>query len=170
MARQPERRLQIDEGFVPDDVDRAIIDQLRRDGRASNQQVAKHLGLTAATVSIRIRRMEAANRLRVVTVSDFSAHGIDILMALAIEVHGRPVLDVANDLLVFPEVFALHLVSGPHEIDVLLALKSYQEATDLALNKLSGIKGIRSIEPAIAVDVLKYKFDVTPIHEVGSPS
>jgi Lrp/AsnC family transcriptional regulator, leucine-responsive regulatory protein len=31
------------------------------------------------------------------------------------------------------------------------------------LNKLSKVRGIRSMTPAIAVDIVKYKFDVAPI-------
>ena len=65
--------------FVVDDIDRSIVDQLRLNGRATNQQIADHLGLTATTVSSRIRRMEDANQLRVVAVSDFSAHGYNVL-------------------------------------------------------------------------------------------
>ena len=54
------------EAFSIDDVDRAIVEQLRVNGRATNQQIANTLGLTAATVSARIRRMEEADKLRVV--------------------------------------------------------------------------------------------------------
>jgi DNA-binding CsgD family transcriptional regulator len=83
--------------FQIDDADRAIVEQLRLNGRATNQQIANTLGLTAATVSARIRRMEEANKLRVVAVSDFSAHGYNVLMEVAIEVDGRPATDVARN-------------------------------------------------------------------------
>ena len=52
-----------------DAVDHKIIEHLRHHGRASNQQIAEGLGLTATTVSSRIKRMEEANMLRVVAVS-----------------------------------------------------------------------------------------------------
>ena len=38
-----------------DDVDRNIVELLRENGRCTNQQIADSLGLTAATVSSRIR-------------------------------------------------------------------------------------------------------------------
>ena len=44
--------------FQIDATDRSIVEQLRRNGRATNQQIAETLGLTATTVSSRIRRME----------------------------------------------------------------------------------------------------------------
>jgi Lrp/AsnC family leucine-responsive transcriptional regulator len=149
--------------FLLDDVDRGIIAQLRANGRATNQQIADRLGLTGATVSARIRRMEDANQLRVVAVSDFAAHGYNVLIEIAIEVDGRPAAAVAKDLCDLPEVFAAHLVTGRYDIDVLVVLHDFDDLQPLMLDKLAKIEGISSITPAIAVDVVKYKFDVAPI-------
>ena len=130
---------------------------------SSNQQIAETLGLTAATVSSRIRRMEDANKLRVVAVSDFAAHGYNMLMQVAIEVDGRPASEVATELAELPEIFAAHLVTGRHDIDILIALHNSDELPDFLQNKLAPIKGIRTIVPSIVTDVLKYRFDVAPI-------
>lgn len=154
--------------FSVDDVDLAIVEQLRINGRATNQQIANNLGLTAATVSTRIRRMEDADKLRVVAVSDFSAHGYNVLMELAIEVDGRPASEVAAELAQFPEVFAAHLVTGRYDIDMLVVLRDFSDLPTLLLDKFSKVRGIRSMMPAIAVDVLKYKFDIAPL-EARSP-
>lgn len=151
------------DNFTVDDIDLAIVEQLRIDGRATNQQIANNLGLTAATVSTRIRRMEDADKLRVVAVSDFSAHGYNVLMELAIDVDGRPASEVAAELAEFPEVFAAHLVTGRYDIDMLVVLRDFSDLPSLLLDKFSKVRGVRSMMPAIAVDVLKYKFDVAPL-------
>ena len=153
----------MNDNFVLDEVDRAIVQQLRDNGRATNQQIAETLGLTAATVSSRIRRMEDANKLRVVAVSDFAAHGYNMLMQVAIEVDGRPASEVATELAELPEIFAAHLVTGRHDIDILIALHNSDELPDFLQSKLAPIKGIRTIVPSIVTDVLKYRFDVAPI-------
>ncbi|MBC7520247.1 MAG: Lrp/AsnC family transcriptional regulator [Sandarakinorhabdus sp.] len=149
--------------FPLDDIDRAIIAQLRANGRATNQQIADRLALTGATVSARIRRMEDANKLRVVAVSDFAAHGYNVLIEIAIEVDGRPAAAVAEELCALPEVFAAHLVTGRYDIDILVVLRDFDDIQTLLLGRLAKIDGIRSMTPAIAVDVVKYKFDVAPI-------
>ncbi|MCX7282495.1 MAG: Lrp/AsnC family transcriptional regulator [Novosphingobium sp.] len=146
-----------------DDVDRTIIAALRADGRASNQQLAEQLGLTATTVSTRIRRMEAANQLRVVAVSDFSAHGYNVLMRISISVIGRAASDVVDDLSDLPEVVAAHIVTGSYDIDVLVALHGFADLADFLMDRLSGVRGIRTLTPAIVVDIIKYTFDVAPI-------
>jgi len=153
----------MNEEFTVDEIDMAIVEQLRINGRATNQQLADRLDLTAATVSARIRRMEDADKLRVVAVSDFAAHGYNVLMELAIEVDGRPASEVAEELAEFPEVFAAHLVTGRYDIDMLVALHDFDDLPQLMLNKFSQVSGVRSMMPAIAVDVVKYKFDVAPI-------
>ena len=153
--------------FEIDDIDQMIIAELREDGRATNQQIAGKLGLTAATVSARIKRMEDADKLRVVAVSDFSAHGYNLLVQVAVEVDGRPASEVGEDLANLPEVFAVHLVTGRYDIDMLVALRSYDELEGLMLERLASVSGIRSMAPSIAVDILKYKFDVAPIEAKG---
>lgn len=151
--------------FQFDATDRSIVEQLRANGRATNQQIAEQLGLTATTVSSRITRMEEANQLRVVAVSDFSAHGFNFLMRVAVEVDGRAASEVAHELAQFPEVFATHLVTGRYDIDLLVALRDLEDLSGLMLDKLSKVAGIRSMAPSIVVDIVKYQFDVAPIED-----
>ncbi len=158
----------MDEAFTVDDTDRAIVEELRQNGRATNQQIADKLRLTAATISARIRRLEDADKLRVVAVSDFRAHGYNVLMEMAVEVDGRAASEVATELAVFPEVFAAHLVTGRYDIDLLVVLHDFDELPVFLLEKLSKVRGIRSMTPAIAVDIVKYKFDVAPIEARGT--
>jgi DNA-binding Lrp family transcriptional regulator len=147
----------------PDATDLAIIHALRADGRANNQQLAERLGLTATTVSARIRRMEEANQLRVVAVSDFSAHGFNVLLRISVSVDGRPASEVAGDLVALPEVVAAHIVTGAYDIDMLVALHDFDDLSDFLLDKLPAVHGIRTLTPAVVVDIVKYKFDVAPI-------
>ncbi len=149
--------------FNYDTTDVNIVAQLRLNGRANNQQIAEKLGLTATTVSTRIKRMEDANQLRVVAVSDFAAHGFNFLLRIAVEVDGRPASEVAHELADLPQVFAAHLVTGRYDIDMLVALHDFDDLSALLLDKLSTVRGIRSLTPAIVVDIIKYQFDVAPI-------
>lgn len=167
--RTKQRQVQDDmtETFQFDATDLSIVQQLRTNGRATNQQIAEALGLTATTVSSRIRRMEDANQLRVVAVSDFSAHGFNILMRVAVEIDGRPASEVAQELAEFPEVFAVHVVTGRYEIDMLVALSQFNDLAGLLLDKFSQVRGIRSMSPSLVVDIIKYQFDVAPIEAKG---
>jgi DNA-binding Lrp family transcriptional regulator len=144
-----------------DDIDRKILTILKSDGRATNQEIARALKIAAATVSARIRRMEEAKAIRVVAAADFSAFGFNVLLSIGVEVQNRPAENVAEDLAALPEVFGCHLVTGAKDIDLLVALHDFSDLADFLLNKIGKIAGIRSLSPAIAVDIVKYDFDVS---------
>ena len=87
-----------------DDTDRKILELLKANGRATNQQIARILKISAATVSARIRQMEDAKAMKVVAATDFAAFGYNILIAIGVEVQGRPAEAVANELAALPQI------------------------------------------------------------------
>jgi Lrp/AsnC family leucine-responsive transcriptional regulator len=146
-----------------DDIDRRIIAALKSDGRATNQRIARSLRISPATVGARIRRLENMNAMRVVAVADFAALGYKVLLAIGIEVQGRPAQQVAQELAALPEVFAAHLVTGTRAVEILVALHDLDELEGFLLRDLAKIRGIRALAAGIAADVIKYDFDRAPI-------
>ena len=146
-----------------DDIDRRIIAALKSDGRATNQRIARSLRISPATVGARIRRLENMNAMRVVAVTDFAALGYKVLLAIGIEVQGRPAQEVAQELAALPQVFAAHLVTGARAVEILVALHDLDELEGFLLRDLAKIRGIRTLAAGIAADVIKYDFDRAPI-------
>lgn len=142
-----------------DENDRRIVEQLRRNGRATHQQIAKDLGLVPTTVSARIRRMEEAGMLSVIAVTDFAVHGFHVLIHLGIEVQGRDPLDVATDLAEFDEVFSAYVVTGRFEVSVVLALPDVDELSQFVTHKFSKVAGIKSVTQSLGLDILKFGLD-----------
>jgi DNA-binding Lrp family transcriptional regulator len=149
--------------FEFSDLDKSIIEILKKDGRTSNQRIADMLDVTTSMVATCIRRMEAAKAMKVVAVSDFSAFNYNVLLPIGIDVKGRRANDVADDIAALKEVASVQLVSGRHDIQILVTLAGMDDISNFLLNKLSQIKGVRSLAPSIAVDIIKYDFDVAPI-------
>ena len=142
-----------------DDIDRHIIAALKTDGRATNQKIARSLRISPATVGARIRRLENVNAMRVVAVTDFAALGYKVLLAVGIEVQGRPAQEVAEELAALEEVFAVHLVTGARDIEILVALHELEELEKFLLHEIGKIRGIRTLAAGIAANVIKYDFD-----------
>ncbi len=149
--------------YVLDDLDRQISTILKANGRASNQEIARQLDITAATVGARIRRLEDLNLMRIVAITDFAAAGYELLLAVGVEVQKRPAEDVARDLAKLPEVFSVNLVTGSQDIEILVAARDFDGLAHLLSQKLTHIEGIRNLSPALAVDVLKYLSDSVPL-------
>ena len=140
-----------------DDLDRQIIDLLQEDGRMSIQDIAKALSSTSSTVRKRIRRMEDAHLMRVVAVTDFSAAGYELLLAIGIQVENRRPEEVGQELAQLPEVFSVNLTTGVYELDVLVAAKDFTELSHFLHDELPKIPGISKLDPGLTVDVLRYE-------------
>jgi Lrp/AsnC family transcriptional regulator for asnA, asnC and gidA len=151
------------DSYELDELDRKIISALKADGRATNQKIARSLKVAPATVSARIRRLEEIDAMRVVAVTDFSALGYKVLLAVDIEVQGRAAQDVAEELAALPEVFAVHMVTGARDLEILVALHDFAELQPFLLKDVARVRGIRSLTAGIAADVIKFEFDRTPL-------
>lgn len=146
-----------------DAVDEAIIDILRSNGRATNQEIADRLSITAGTVSARLNRLEESKAMKVVAVADFAAHGYNMLIATGVKVLGRPVAEVARELAALPEVFSLHLMNGNYDIEMLVILHEFEEINTFLLDHVAKIPGISEINPGIAANIAKFEFNVAPL-------
>ena len=152
--------------FAPaalDPLDQGIIDILRSNGRATNQEIAERLSVTAATVSTRLRRLEETGACRVVAVTDFAARGYNILIAVGVKVQRRDVRAVARDLARLPEVLSVNVMNGAHDIELLVALHDFSEINMFLIEHVAGIAGVGALSPAIAADIVKFEFNVVPL-------
>ncbi len=147
---------------MPDELDLQIIALLQEDGRMSTQDVAKRLGSTSSTIRKRIRRLEDAHAMRVVAVTDFSAAGYDLLLAIGIEVEKHNDEEVGLRLADLPEVFSVTMTTGPHDLEILVAAQSFDQLATFLHEEVSQIPGIGRLVPGLTVEVYKYQSDMVP--------
>ena len=140
-----------------DHIDRKIIELLQLDGRMSIQEIASQVDITSSAVRKRIQRLEDANMMRIVAVTDFNAAGFDLLLAIAIEVENRPSEEVANELAELPQVFSVNLTTGVHDLDILVGVKNFAELSAFMHEELPKVRGFGRMVPGITVDVLRYE-------------
>ncbi|NNE58516.1 MAG: Lrp/AsnC family transcriptional regulator [Hellea sp.] len=152
-----------DTEFEFSDLDLKIIDILKKDGRTSNHNIADMTGVTTNVIATRIRRMEKAKAMKIVAVSDFATYNFDVLLPIGVDVKGRRANDVAEDLAKLDEVASVQLVAGKHDIEILVTLPGLEQMGSFLMEKLSKVKGVRNLDAAIAVDIIKFDFDVAPI-------
>lgn len=146
-----------------DALDTSIIEILRKDGRATNQDIANNLSVTAATVSARLQKMEESRAMRVVAVTDFGALGYNVIIALGVQVRGRSVQDVGRDLAAFPEVLSVNVMNGENDLELMVALHDFSEIQQFLYDHIGGIEGVARIESGIAADIVKFEFNVAPL-------
>lgn len=146
-----------------DNLDTNIIDILRTNGRATNQEIAERLSVTAATVSARLQKMEEARVMRVVAVTDFAAHGYNVIIALGVKVQGRNARDVGRDLAELPAILSVNIMNGDYDIELLVALRDFSEVHMFLFEHIASIAGVMHITSGIAVDIVKFEFNLVPL-------
>ena len=140
-----------------DDLDRALFERLRIDGRESNRSLGSKLNVNEVTVAARLRRLEESGVMRVVAITDIRLFGHREFAFAMINVGGRSVYEVAADLAKLPEAIAVTVSTGRFDIIVPILGRDRLHIAELFGTVLPKIKGVRSVHASMALDVLKYE-------------
>ena len=131
------------------ELDRRLISELRRDGRAPVSALADRLSVSRATVAKRIDKLTAAGVIVgfSVRIRDPSETG-EVRAVTAIELFGRATSQVIAELRGYPEITALHTTNGAWDLIAEISCTDLQEF-DALLTRLRGIKGIMNSETSL---------------------
>lgn len=155
--------------FGLDDLDRKIIAILKDDGRISNQQLSRKLGVTAMVLGQRIKRLERHDIVRLTLVADFKLIGCELLMAAGFQTCQRSARAVAEDLARLPQTFSVSTMLGRFPVEALIALPDIAALKTFVERDLASISGIAGVEFNLAADMPKYEFDVVPFGDALPP-
>jgi len=97
-----------------DPIDRQIFELLARNGRMSNLEVARQLGVSEKTVRQRIRRLTERDGMRVAATFDGPTAPSRLIMMVHAEPGQR--FSVAERLAELPAVDEVHLTTGSCEL------------------------------------------------------
>ena len=103
--------------------------------------------------------------MRVVAVTDFRAHGYTALAAIGVKVIGRNQRTVADELAALPEVLSIHLMTGEHDLELLVGFRDVSEINVFLMEHVARIEGVAALSPAIAADIAKFDFSLAPLAE-----
>ena len=140
-----------------DDLDVALVERLRIDGRESSRSLATSLEVNEATVGNRLRRMEDAGIMRVVAVTDVRAFGHRELAFAFVDAAGGSVHAVATALASLPESVAVTICTGRCDIIVALLARGRSHLSELFGSALAQIEGIGRIRGSLALEILKFE-------------
>jgi DNA-binding Lrp family transcriptional regulator len=138
-----------------DSVDTQILDILVMDARLSYRDIAKRLGLSHASVSARIKRLEDGGVIRgYAVVINPDTEGLYPLCLRISAKSGYELGEIGRKVSEFPEVYVVMRVSGDCELLALTLSRDRQMALDL-LAKINRIDGIEKAESHVVLESLK---------------
>ena len=142
-----------------DKIDRKILAELQRNGRASLQDISQAVGLSSTPCWTRMKRMEEDGVIERYTVNlNAQALGLGdtVLVQLTLDSHSDNTLEKFGQVLAtIPEVIEAYLVSGEYDYLLRVAVKDTKDYERLLREKLYKIKGIRHSKSSFVLRTLK---------------
>src|SRR5262249_46175384 len=132
-----------------DEGDARIIAALAEDGRRSNRDVSRAVGLSERVVGQRIRRLREQDVMRVVAVVDMHAAGFESVVNIGVRVSARSAEDVARELARLPQVLSVLLMSGGSDIEIVVVARNHAELATFVESSLHRIPGIETLSPSL---------------------
>lgn len=131
--------------IVLDEVDKALIEALQRDGRLPYTRLAAEVGLSEAAVRQRVQRLIESGATQIVAVTDPMMLGFHRMAMVGIRVEGD-VRSVADTIASIPEVDYVVIVSGSFDLLVEVVCEDDDHLLSLLNDKIRSIPGVRSTE------------------------
>jgi Lrp/AsnC family transcriptional regulator for asnA, asnC and gidA len=128
-----------------DDTDLRIIRLLQADGRMSNVDVARALGMSEATVRKRVDRLIGEKAIRVVALPDLAAVGCPLVTLITLRADLAAIDAVARALVALPEVRWVAHATGEYDLACEAVFPSDGELLAFLTGRLAAISGIRSV-------------------------
>lgn len=135
-----------------DATDRRLVVFLKQDSRASITQLAGELGLSRATVKVRLERLVRSGTIRRFTIEMTDPGADDLIHAvMLIELQGPLASRVISRLRKQPQITDLHTTNGSWDLVARIEAESLSEF-DLVLRDVREIPGVSNSETCLLLD------------------
>ena len=143
----------------PDQLDRQIISMLQSDGRCSNREIARNLGVPEATVRYRVRRLTESGLLRITALVEPERLGYTLTAVVSLQADAERVPEIANILAAFPEVMYLVITTGEFDIILTATFLDQDDLYSFLTYRLANIEGVTRSNTAIGLNIVKRDFE-----------
>lgn len=123
--------------------DRQIVAILQQDGRTSNVDIARQLGLSEATVRKRLDKLVTSNVIRIVAVPEPGVVGLDARMVIAMQADLAQIESIACALAAIPQVCSVNIVTGTYDVVIEVVLPATGHLLSFLLDRIVTIPGVK---------------------------
>ena len=124
--------------FNLDEIDRKILAELLLNSNRSNRELARAIGVSAATVINHIQRLESAGVITDYTVMlDFERLGYELTVIMTVTVSRGKLLETQREIAKLPYVCAVYDVTGQIDSVVIAKFKNRRELSEFPKDLLS---------------------------------
>jgi len=142
------------------DTDKAIINALQRDGKATSTSIAKEVGVSEETIRRRANRLAVDEVINVKGIPDASKLGYECEVLIGIQAAPDKLDDVASALSTLDEVSVVSITTGSYDIFAEVRLPSHADLLGFMTGKVSSISGVVRTETFISLATPKRDYSL----------
>jgi len=137
--------------------DRKILSLVQRDGKLPQAEIAKRVGLSAAAVNERLKKLEQAGVIRrYVAIVDPKAVGSALTAFVEVFIeHPRHEPRFIEQILKLDEVQECHHITGEFSLLIKLRVHDIDALQNLLLERLNALEGVRQTRTVMVLSTLK---------------
>lgn len=142
-----------------DDLDLGIVSILQADGRTSNREVGRKLGVSEATVRNRISRLLSEDLIEIVAVPTPRAVGMTLSAIIGVSVSLRSLEDVLAQLVTKSEVRYVGIATGRYEIIIEAFFRDQEHLLEFLTKEVGHMEGVTRVESSLILRVAKFSYE-----------
>jgi Lrp/AsnC family transcriptional regulator for asnA, asnC and gidA len=142
-----------------DDLDKGIVSILQEDGRTSNREVGRKLGVSEATVRNRIARLLSEDLIEIVAVPTPRAVGMTISAIIGVSVSLKSIEDVVAQLVTKSEIRYVGLATGRYEIIIEAFFADQEHLLEFLTKEVGHMEGVSRVESSLILRVAKFSYE-----------
>ena len=145
--------------YTIDATDRRIISLLQLDGRRSNVDIARAIGVAEATVRKRIDRLLNEGVIHIAGIPSLDKLGMEVRTVIMLKVDLGRVDQVGGRLAAMKEVRSVKYTTGECDIILEAVFRSDDDLLRFLTNRLARIRGIRETATSHVLKTIKQESD-----------
>ncbi|HHV62760.1 MAG TPA: Lrp/AsnC family transcriptional regulator [Firmicutes bacterium] len=144
--------------FTLDELDRAIMKILQRDGRETYTAIAGMLGVAEGTIRKRVNRLIEEGIMKIVAVTDPSKLGMNFMAIVGVHVSSSDLGRIIETLSAMPEVREITVCTGTYDLIIEVVARTNDDLFGFLTEKLRKIPGIAGSETSLVLKVPKHSY------------
>lgn len=140
-----------------DSINYAILNELKKNGRASASEISKKVNLSIPAVAKRIKKLEHSGIIQQYTIK-INRNKIEkrLLAFIFITIDKiENIQDFRSDIIQHPSVLECHHVVGSYDYLIKVVVENTQALEDFLSNRLKKIRGVAATNTIITLATLK---------------
>jgi Lrp/AsnC family transcriptional regulator, regulator for asnA, asnC and gidA len=143
-----------------DDTNKKILRALQKDARASFKQIANDIGVSEATVFVRVRKLQEKGVLQgFKALVDPKSVGKNLTAITLIRAQPRSLVGILDALKKFEEISEIYDVTGQYYSIVKIRTDTTQHLSKI-IDEIGMIEGVAGTETVIVLRTVKEEFGV----------